>query len=230
MPLFRRLRATFKALTGPADDPRETRIGGLRRQQTVLANVRQALADLGLARARLEATIAEVRTKVPALQEQARQRLKAGQEDLARAALQHRQLAVATLAALEAQVRDVELEEQRLSLVEQRVAAQIDALFAKEEVVSARHRAAEAQVRFNESLTGVSRELANFSTERDQAEDVTERMMARASAIDQLVRMGALDAATGPRDDVVEGELALIDAARAIEGQLAELKRDPEMS
>lgn len=46
---------------------------------------------------------------------------------------------------------------------------------SKKEILKAQYSAAEAQVRVKESITGVSRELADLSTTMDRAEDKTEK-------------------------------------------------------
>jgi len=223
--LFDRLKVTLRALTAPADDPREM-YGGLGRQRALLGKVQQALADIGITKAGLQAKTAEVHDKLPALQDRARRYLQAGQEDLARAALQQRQLATIMLDALQSQIRDLEQEEQRLTMVEQRLSAQIEAFFARQEVIVARYSAAEAQVRINESLGGVSQELADLGAALERAEERTEHMQARASAIDQLLEIGALDLPAAPSVDAVERELADIDTTEAVDEQLAVLRKE----
>ena len=78
------------------------------------------------------------------------------------------------------------------------------------------YNAAEAQIQFKEAVTGVSKEFAELTEALEQAEEKTEGMEARVSAIDRLVRDGLLTQApfdpSGADDDV--------------EGQLAALRRD----
>jgi phage shock protein A len=167
----------------------------------------------------------EVRDKLPQLEEQALRGLIAGREDLARLALQRRQVAWMELETLESQLHEVEQEEQRLSLLEQRLATQIEAFHARLEVIAARYSAAEAQVRMNEVLTGISQELADLGTALQQAEEKTEHMQARASAIDQLVEAGVLEMPGLPSGDSFDRQLAQLDVTAAVDDQLAALKR-----
>ena len=60
---------------------------------------------------------------------------------------------------------------------------------------SARYSAAEARVRVNEALTGVSRELGTLAPALEHAEWKAEGMEARAAAIDSLVASGGLELA-----------------------------------
>ena len=113
---------------------------------------------------------------------------------MARFALQLRSRAAEEIHALEEELRTLQQEEQILPLVEQRLVAEMDALGARREVLDARSSSVQAQVRVREALGGVSEELAGLSLALDQAEQRTEQLQARASAIDQLVDLG------GPRE------------------------------
>jgi phage shock protein A len=87
---------------------------------------------------------------------------------------------------------------------------------ARQQVVIARYNAAEAQVQIKEAVTGVSREFAELTSALAQAEERTEGMEARVSAIDRLVREGLLDPGplsspeSAPMDDV-EDQLAVLE-------------------
>ena len=94
---------------------------------------------------------------------------------------------------LERQVTEIEHEERELTLVEQRLEAQIETFFARREVIAARYSTAEAHVEVREALGGVSDELAGLGTALERAEQTTDRMQARASALDHLADLGVLD-------------------------------------
>ena len=223
---MRILRRWLNAFLAPAPDPRQTFASAYQRQRELLARVQGALAEIGASKAKLDAKGVEVREKLPQMEEQARRSLIAGREDLARLALQRRQVATIELQSLERQVREVEQEEGRLSIMEQRLAMQIEAFHAQLEVIAARYSAAEAQVRMQEVLTGISEELADLGTALQQAEEKTEHMQARASAIDQLVEAGVLEMPGLAAGDAFERQLAQLDVGRAVEDQLAALKRE----
>lgn len=226
MTLMGRLKGTFQALLAPAEDPRRMFAVGYERQRELLSKVQQALNDVAESKRKLQTKTADVREKLPLLQDKARQHVRGGRDDLARMALRQRRVALTMLEALEGQVREVEQEEQRLGLVEQRLTAQIEAFYAREEVIAARYSAAEAQIRINESLTGVSRELADLGAALQQAEQKTEHMQARASAIDQLIDAGVLELAGGPHVDQVEAELAHVDVGTEVDRELEALRSE----
>lgn len=75
---------------------------------------------------------------------------------------------------------------------------------SKKEILKAQYSAAEAQVRVKESITGISRELADLSTTMDRAEDKTEKMMAKAQALDEMVDSEVLTDYTHTSDDIIE--------------------------
>src|SRR5437870_3569735 len=110
MPPF---KAWLKVLLAPAPDPRQSPVFAFQRQQDLLSRVQAALAGIAGAKARLEAKAAEVRAKMPELEEQARQALREQREDRALMALRRRRVAMAELEALGDQLREVEEEEHR---------------------------------------------------------------------------------------------------------------------
>jgi len=229
MGLFSRAMTLIKTkindLLERSEDPRQTLEYSYERQRELLQQVRRGLVEVATSKARLELQAQKIRDQVPKLDDQARRALAAGREDLARVALQRKQVAQAELTGLEQQSNDVMGEEQKLTLAEQRLQAKIEAFRTRREVVSARYTAAEAQVRINEALSGVSEELADVGLALERAEDKTERLQARASAIDQLVESGVLEDLSLPSGDTVERELAKIGAAQAVDEELAAMKR-----
>jgi phage shock protein A len=78
-------------------------------------------------------------------------------------------------------------------------------------------------VRINQSLTGVSGELGELSLALGRAEEKTQQMLARASALQTLIDGGVLETpfASG---DMVEEELFRLRANNAVEQELAMLR------
>ena len=88
--LINRLKKRLEALMAPADDPRLKYTQTWERQRVLLARVQHALVDISAAKKRLEVKVTDVRPRMPQLEEQARQSLREGREDMARLALQRR--------------------------------------------------------------------------------------------------------------------------------------------
>lgn len=187
------LKASASLALAPAPDPRVTHLTSQQKQRALLADVARATREVTAAKDRLQVTAAGVRAKLPAMEEQARRELQAGNEEMARVALQRRQVVIKELQTLERQLAEVEREESTLAMIEQRLAGQIEAFAARQEVIKARYSAAEAQVRISEAMTGVSQDFADLTATLHRAEQTTEDMQARATAIDQLVRDGDLE-------------------------------------
>lgn len=194
--LTRLFREGASLALAPAPDPRVTHKTTHQRQRALLDQVAAAGRDVAAAKERLQAAADGVRAKLPAMEEQARDELRAGHEATARLALQRRQVVMNELATLERQLAEVEREGIALAMVEQRLSGQIEAFSARQEVIRARFSAAEAQVRINEAMTGVTNDLADLTATLRHAERTTEQMQARATAIDRLVAEGDLESLT----------------------------------
>jgi phage shock protein A len=212
--IAKRLKEGTTAAFAPAVDPREVNRSAQQKQRALLQQVAAAIKEVIAARERLEASSSSVRARLPELEEQARTELQAGRRDMARLALQRRQVAAVELQTLERQLMEVRREEVALSMVEQRLSTQIEAFAARQELIRARYSAADAQVRIKEALTGVSEDFADLLTALQRAEEKTESMQARATAIDRLVQDGDLETvADAPNgDDEVEHQLAALEA------------------
>jgi phage shock protein A len=217
-----RLGAWLNGLLSPAEDPRSTFASAIARQQTMQGEVRRALVDIAAAKVRLQTYMGRLRPKLPELDSQTRRAIQAGRDDLARLLIRRSQLAEAELTAIESQLRDVETEEGRLILTEQKLAAQIEAFYARQQAIGARYGAAEAQVRINEALGGVSRELSDLDLALKNAEEKAETMQVRATALDLLIDEGVLQAPAPLSDRSGEVEAALQRLKREIGGANAQ--------
>ena len=223
--LIKAPKALMNSLLTPAEDPRRGQEDADHRQQALLADVRQSLADVGRARLALQARTREVRATLLGLESQASQHLAGGREDLARAVLLRRRAMATELHVVEAQTHEIEREEDRLAIVEQRLAAQIAALSARKEIVAARYSAAEAQVKVGEALGDIMPELSDLRSSLEQAESATEDMQARALAIGELVDAGATGLSRPTGHSEGSRELDDLDANEAVDAQLIVLRR-----
>jgi phage shock protein A len=112
-----------------------------------------------------------------------------------------------------------------LALVEQRLTAEIEAFFARQEVLAARYSTAEAQVQINEALSGVSEEVSGLGQAMERAEQRTEDMQARVSALDQLIDMGILETPGRAASELLQlkpGD----DSSQAVEEKLEALRKE----
>jgi phage shock protein A len=213
------LRIKAHATLDAAEDPQQVMEYAFLQQQELLRKVKQGLLDVATSKQVLGQQANRLRAQVPHLEEQARQALNGGREDLARAALERKQTALTELDALDRQLAEVATEEQKLVQVQRQLAARIEEFRTRRDSTSARYAAAQAQVRVSEALTGVSGELADLGMAVGRAEEKTERMQARASAIQALIDTDAL---TTPLDgsDMIERELRSLTVRQAVDEDL----------
>lgn len=194
-------------------------------QQEMLRKVRLGLVEVATAKRQLEQQVEKLHERVPRLEDQARRALGADREDLARIALQRKQTALAELDTLQVQLKDVAEEERKLTLAEQQMAARIEDFRTRRTATLARYSAAEAQEQAGQSIAGISGELAELNMALGRAEEKTDRLQARASAIDTLIESGSL-ALPSLDGDVVEKQLREITMGKAVEADLASLKSE----
>jgi len=206
-----------------AEDPRETLDYSYEKQLEMLRNVKRGVVEMVAAKRQIQQQASKVQDNITRLEQQARQALEAGREDLARLALQRKQTAALELQGLDEQIAGLELEQEKLTVAEQRLQAKVAAFRTKKEVIKAQYTAAQAQVRIGSALSGISEEMGDISLAVERAETKTDQMRARAGAIDELVATGVLEDFTGREDDIGR-ELAQLSASQGVEDELAALK------
>lgn len=226
MGILNRITTLFQAkvlhVVDRAEDPRETLDYACERQQELLGNVRRALVEVSASKHLLASQIQRLETRLPQLDDQARRAVAANRDDLARLALERRQLAGHQLEDLRRQLEEVTQEEQKLQRAERRFTASVEAFRARKDLLAARYTAAEAQYEAHRSLAGLSGELTDLGSAVHRAESKIERLQARAAAIDQLLSSGALDDLSADR---IEDELRRQTDQQEIDQQLTDLKK-----
>ncbi|MDO8670850.1 MAG: PspA/IM30 family protein [Dehalococcoidia bacterium] len=225
------IQAKMAALLERAEDPRETLDYSYQKQVEMLQNVKRGIVDVTTSKRRLELQAAKIQESGRNLDDQARRALAAGREDLARTALERKQVIASQLQSLTGQIEQLKTEQGKLEAAEQRLSTKVEAFRTRKETIKAQYSAAEAQVRIGEAVTGISEEMADVGLAVERAEDKTEQMRARAGAIDELLSTGVLEDLTGS-SDAVESELAKISASQNVENELASLKaliKGPEL-
>jgi phage shock protein A len=205
-----------------AEDPRETLDYSYEKQMEMLRNVKRGVVEMVAAKRQIQQQASKVQESISRLDMQARQALEAGREDLARLALQRKQTSLLELQGLDEQISGMELEQEKLTQAEQRLQAKVAAFRSKKEVIKAQYNAAQAQVRIGAALGGISEEMGDVGLAVERAEMKTDKMRARAGAIDELAEAGVLDDGSG-KDDISR-ELDKLMAGQNVEDELASLK------
>jgi phage shock protein A len=214
----------------PAEDPRKGFPTPQGHQRNLLRQVEQALIETRAFSIQLRSRKTALEDRLNPLEEKARQALQAGREDLARLALQRRQACTREIEPLNRQIQITQNEEDRLQLVKNQLETQIETMQARQQVLNARYSAAEAQVRLNESLSGVAEQFSDLGLSLEEAEQQAEKMQARAEAINDLLEIGVLETPSFTETDSVTQELTRFDDSQAIENQLAALKQELQAS
>jgi phage shock protein A len=216
------LRSKLMGAVDGVEDPRETLSYACQRQEEMLTDVRRSLVEVAASKHQLAAQIQRLEQRLQQLDDQAARAVAASRDDLARQALERRQLADRQLVDLRKQLEDASAEEGKLRQAEQRFGAAVEAFRTRKDLLSARFTAAEAQYEAQRSLAGLSGEITGLGTSIRRAEEKIERMQGRAMAIDDLLSSGALENLSG---DQIEEQLRRHADEQAIGKRLEQLKQ-----
>ncbi|MCL5962147.1 MAG: PspA/IM30 family protein [Chloroflexi bacterium] len=227
MGLFARMSTLMKAKTeaflDKAEDTGQMLDYSYEKQLELLQNVKRGVVDVTTAKRRLELQEEQLKENAAKFDGQARAALAAGREDLTRTALERKQAVLVQIQDLEGQIAGLQNEQDKLTAAESRLAAKVEAFRTHKETIKAQYSAAEAEVKIGEAATGISEEMSDVGLTIQRANDKTEKMRARAGAIDELIAAGTLEDFTGS-SDVVDQELVRISSSQNVEQELARLR------
>jgi phage shock protein A len=222
------IKAKISKLLDRAEDPSETLEYSYQKQIELLQNVKKGIADVVTSKKRLQLQEEKLQQQLVKLDTQARQALAAGNEELARTALERKNVAQTELQSLDTQITELEGQQQQMTESEQKLRAKIEQFRSKNEVVKAQYSAAEAQVRISEAATGVGEEMADVGLAMQRALDKTENMKARASAVGELEAAGTFEdlTALGSGDDDIDRQLKELSSTSEVDAELAKMKAE----
>jgi phage shock protein A len=215
------------ALLDRYEDPREALDYSYTKQLEMLNKLRRSLAEVITSRKRLEMQKSRLWDNIRLLDEQARRSLDVDREDLAKLALERKNANLLQVQSLDKQIAEMKVEEEKLEQTEKRLAAKVEQFKSRKEIIKAQYSAAEAQVKIKESVTGISEEMADVGLAMNKAEDKTEKMKAKAQALDEMINSGVLTDYTSNKDEI-ERELEKITVQSSVEEELAKLKSEKE--
>ncbi len=222
------VKAKLSKLLDRAEDPSETLDYSYEKQLELLQNVKKGIADVVTSKKRLQLQSGKLEQQVVKLDTQARQALAAGKEDLARAALERKNLAQTELQSLDQQVAELESQQAQLIDKEQKLRSKLEQFRTKKEVIKAQYSAAEAQVKISEAATGVGEEMADVGLAMQRATEKTESMRARAGAMEELEAAGAFDdnLQLGSGGDDIDRQLHELTSQSVVDDDLAKMKAE----
>jgi phage shock protein A len=222
------VKAKISKMLDRAEDPSETLEYSYQKQIELLQNVKKGIADVVTSKKRLQMQEEQLRGQVVKLDTQARQALAAGQEDLARTALERKNVAQTELQSLDSQVGQLEQQQEQLTASEQKLKTKIEQFRSRKEVIKAQYSAAEAQVRISEAATGVGEEMADVGLAMQRALDKTENMKARAQAVGELEAAGTFEDLTqlGAGEDDIDRQLRQLSSSNEVDSELEKMKAE----
>jgi phage shock protein A len=222
------VKAKISKLLDRAEDPSETLEYSYQKQIELLQNVKKGIADVVTSKKRLQLQEEQLRQQVVKLDTQARQALAAGNEDLARTALERKNVAQTELQSLDSQVAELGQQQEQMTASEQKLRTKLEQFRSKKEVIKAQYSAAEAQVRISEAATGVGEEMADVGLAMQRALDKTENMKARADAVQELEASGTFEdlTALGSGDDDIDRQLKQLSSSTEVDSELEKMKAE----
>ncbi len=235
MGFFSRLATFFhikaNAALDKAEDPGQVMDYSYSKQVEQLQQLRRSIADVVTNEKRLEMQQAQLIQKTNTLDQQAMQALQANREDLARMALQRKETLLVQINSYEQQLAQLKAQEEKLVSMERTVSARVEAFRTQKEMVKAQYNAAQAQVKINETVTGISNEMSEMNLAMQRAQDKVLDMQARANAMEALIDQGTLSeqGMIGGPGDTLERELQEISSEQNVEGQLQAMKQQLQL-
>jgi phage shock protein A len=116
--------------------------------------------------------------------------------------------------------------------MERNVSARIEMFRTQKEMVKAQYSAAQAQVKINETVTGISEEMSEMNLAMQRAQEKVLNMQARANAMDSMIEQGTLGEqgllGSGSGDSL-DRELQQIAAQQNVEAQLQAMKQQLQL-
>jgi phage shock protein A len=235
MGFFSRLATFFhikaNAALDKAEDPGQVMDYSYSKQVEQLQQLRRSIADVVTNEKRLEMQQSQLIEKTNTLDQQAMQALQANREDLARMALQRRETLLVQINNYEQQLAQLKEQEEKLISMERTISARVEAFRTQKEMVKAQYNAAQAQVKINETVTGISEEMTEMNMAMQRAQDKVLTMQARANAMEALIEQGTLSdqGLTGGSSDTLERELQKISTEQNVESQLQAMKQQLQL-
>ncbi len=218
------VKSVFSSMLDRAEDPGVTLDYSYQKQLEQLQNLRRSIADVVTSEKRLELQKAQLTAQVGTYDDQARRALAMNREDLARLALERKQGIQAQLSGFDAQIDQLKSQQQKFLDMQERLQARVETFRNQKEMVKATYGAAQAQVKIQEAVTGISEEMSDVNLAVQRAQDKVLQMQARANALDELSSQGALPEIGAPGSDSIDAQLQAMSSKSAVDSELAAMK------
>jgi phage shock protein A len=223
------LKQKVNSLLDKYEDPKEALDYSYQKQVETLNKLRRGIAEVITAKKRLEMQKTRLWENVRTLDIQSRSAIDQDREDLAKLALEKKNANILQIQDLDKQITDMQIQQDKLEQTEKRLSAKVEEFRSKKEVIKAQYTAADAQVHIKENVTGISEEMASVGMAMNRAEDKTEKMKAKAQALDEMIDSGVLTDYTSNKDDI-ESELEKTTIKNSVEEELVKLRAERDKS
>jgi phage shock protein A len=227
MSILNRVADLFQAKTNKLldvlEDPNEALDLSYEKMLTGLQETKRHLADVVAQQKSLERQIANSDRELKEAEADAKLAVQSARDDLARAALVHRQRVLDTQGNLQTALHAIQPQVAKLADYQQRLEDRIERFRTQKETMKAGYAAAQAQQKVTESLTGVGDRLGGVGETLRRAEERMLSAQDKAAAMDSMIEQGLI------RDplDTRSGEnraLAALRDEHAVDAELAQLK------
>jgi phage shock protein A len=231
--LIERFKSIFRAkahsIADKFEDPNEMLNYSFEKQHELINKLRQDITTVVTSKKRLEMQKAKLATNIDTLTQQARRSLESNREDLARVALERKNMLINQSKELDRNIGEIEKEQIKLENAERRLSSKIEEFKTRKEMIKAQYSAAEAQVKIKESVSGISEEMNDLGMVLNRVEEKTDNMKAKASALDEMIDSGVLTDLTqtySPESSDIDLELNKVSLDKTVDDELAKLKSE----
>ena len=218
-------QAKTNKLLNALEDPNDTLDLSYEKMLTGLQETKRHLADVVAQQKSLERQIGSADGEIAGAEADARLAVQEGRDDLARAALVHRQRAQDSRTTLQSALDAIKPQVDKLADYQQRLEDRIERFRTQKDTMKASYAAAQAQVKVTQSMTGVGDKLGGVAPALQRAEDKMLGMRDKADAMDSLMQQGLLNDPLDKRS-ASDKELAALRDAHVVDAELARLKAD----
>jgi phage shock protein A len=222
-----RLKSKLSRLLDRAESPVDILDYSYGQQLEQLYDMRRDVADLVTAKQRVIHHRDRREEQLRKLDLGARKALELGREDLARQALERKQLVGQELVELNQIVADLEHQQAQMVTGVGEYRTRIQRFRSHKELAKAQYVAAKAQLAISEAGAGLSSQLRDVGAKIERTRQRVEEMNLRAEVIAELEASGTLTP-LGSGEDDIDRQLRALSYGGSVDDQLTRIKRELE--
>ncbi len=212
------------------EDPTETIEYSYEQMQQALQETRRHILEVATAKKQLEMQASNLQQKVTQYDQDARDAVQSGRDDLAQQALSLKTTMQQQVQDLQTHIEQTQTEEDKLTQAQHKLEQQIETFGTQKEVMKAQYSAAKAEVQVGATLTGITQHAQDISGSLQRAQDKISSMQARASAIDELGANPDFNSLpSSSHTDSIRQQLDAAKASTAVQDELAKLKAEMQL-